>query len=110
MRRNHLAILLAAGSLALGLTALAPERAEAVPVNPALKAQCEARGYAWSATKGCADKKCKWNGKTYEPGSDITIGTGTNKMTMYCDGWAGGWRPIPITRPPSSTLPTVTWY
>lgn len=105
MRRSHLAILLATGSLALALAALAPERAEAAPINAAAKIVCQAGQYFWSDTLGCADKSCTFNGKTYEAGEHVTVNNG--KDQYYCDGWTGEMVKL-IVRPPTSSLSTFT--
>jgi hypothetical protein len=105
MRRSHLAILLAAGSLTLGLAALAPERAEAAPINAAEKIVCQAGQWFWSDTLGCANKLCVFNGEVYEGGESVVVG---NKA-YYCDGWTGKMVEL-IRRPPTSSLLKLTYY
>lgn len=102
MSGKYLAILLATGSLAFGLVALAPERAEAAPINAATKAFCLAGGWQWSDALGCAFNNCTLNGTEYEPGDDVYV----NGKTYYCDGFTGRWTEV-IKRPPTSNLPKL---
>ena len=95
---------LAAASLTLLMTTDA-DFAAARPKKPSAAEDCAARGYIWADGKGCADKKCAYDGVNYEPGSTRRGPPvlGTKRVTYYCDGWTGKWESMGIKAQPSGT-------
>jgi len=83
--------------------------AVAKPKLPDAAQKCEARGYIWSDSKGCADKTCSHDGKTYQPG-DTRVGPpilGTKRAMYMCDGFTGKWDNLRATiRPTGGTSPS----
>jgi hypothetical protein len=82
---------------------LPADSAHATATNPKNKtaSTCLAQGYEWDDVKGCADKTCTYQGKTYLPGQMVL------KEDVYrCDGFTGNWVPVEHT-PPHPSGPTA---
>lgn len=88
-------------AVTLAAVALALPQASAAPVNQTTQSECESSGKLWSREgRGCANKKCRAYGKTYEPGHTQVIHSGPNKGRYYmCDGFTGGWTMGGIMQP-----------
>jgi hypothetical protein len=97
---------LAAASLTALVMVTAPAGlAHATSPRDVMKAGCEAAGYLWSDTKGCANRHCPDGGK---PGDTRVVRTtgGQDVGTYMCNGFTGEWENIDI-RPQQNVRPTI---
>jgi hypothetical protein len=104
--------LAAAAVLAMFLMTLPPDLAHAAPISPKPKSpaqqSCESRGYQWSDSKGCADRKCARAGTPSEPGDVWIQRVDGETIYRYCDGFTGKWVVLIQPGTPAAPPPTAS--
>jgi hypothetical protein len=91
-----------AALLALGI--LSGPAGLALATSNDAERSCNARGYHYDTQRQeCWDKKCTWDGRTYEPGADRTIRSpGGGVWTLICNGGTGHWVTLGPTQTPET--------
>ena len=105
---KHVRTLATAALLALAVVSMSTGFAHAKVHTT--KASCEAAGYYWSHTRGCADQTCVHNGTHYWPGEAVLMNGGR----YACNGYTGEWVAVRTTQPagpiaPAPTTNAPTW-
>ena len=91
MIHKHVRTIGAAFLLGLAILSVPAEFAHARTYTN--RASCEAAGFYWDSSKGCADQSCRHDGRNYLPGDIIHVRSPFTGRTInyMCDGWTGQW-------------------
>ena len=106
--RTQLGALAMASLLAVVAASASGEEAHAAITNPKNKTAsvCLSQGYQWDDVRGCADKTCTFQGKTYDPGAEVYRLNPDSVETLRCDGFTGRWV-VMAGQPPNPTGPAA---
>ena len=91
--RNDVRALSVAPVLAAAILGTPVEFAHAQPEgkNFSRALDCQMRGYHWDdRSEQCADKKCVFGGRTFEPGEHVSVPLTTGGISIWvCNGFTG---------------------
>ena len=104
---KHVRTLASAALLALAIASVPIASAHASRYQT--RQSCEAAGFSWSNTYGCADRLCERDGGYYRDGQQFYEFLPSGRARVYiCDGYSGEWIAARTAEPQVPTAPRPT--